>query len=157
MPAFDPGPFAAYRGRSILMRGFENVDENTTIFMYPRSGPRRYGGPALSSYFWYCFQTSFTRIGVRVLEEGMLMPDTPVMDVRLVHVGDEEFIVDVSVLGEKGLPFQKRYKVPGPPITAVTRDALEVRAYQMMSALFLTVVSDPQFQAAAAPPRTASI
>lgn len=154
MPAFDPAPFAGYRGKAIVMRGFENADDNTTIFMYPRSGPRRYGGPALTSYFWYCFRTSFTRIGVRVLEEGLVMPDTPVMDVRLVHLDDQQFVVDVTVLGSaRELPFQKRYTVPGPPMTAVTRDALEIRAYQMVSGLFLTIVSDPQFQAVAAPGR----
>lgn len=147
MPAFDPAPLSSYRGRTIMMRGFENVDDDTTIFMYPASGPRRYGGPALTSYFWYCFRTAFERLGVVVLDEGQAMMPMPVMDTRLVHIGDDGFVADVRVLGtDPQIRLNKRYAIKGPPITESTRLALETRAYQMVTALFLSIVSDPQFQ-----------
>ena len=151
LPQFDPAPLSDYRGRAILMRGFENIDDNTTIFMYPRSGPRRYGGPALTSYFWYCFRSAFTRLGVRVFEEGQFMPSNiPVMDVRLVRIDEDSFTVDVSLLGGAGeLPIQKRLTVPGPPLTLLHRDELEARAYRMMTSLFWAIVTDPQFHAVA--------
>jgi len=152
LPEFDPAPLPNYRGRTILMRGFENADDNTTIFMYPRSGPRRYGGPALASYFWYCFRAAFARLGVRVLEEAQITPETPIMDISLVRIQEHEFTADVSILGGQGaLPFQKRYTVEGPPLTVLHQTELEARAYQMVTLLFWAIVEDPQFQAVAAP------
>jgi hypothetical protein len=152
MPAFDPAPLANYRGRAILMRGFENADDDTTIFMYPASGPRRYGGPALTSYFWYCFRTAFERLGVRVFEEGQTTVSMPLMDVKLVHIGDDGFVADVRLMGPDLQPgLQKRYSIQGPKVTASDRLTLEIRAYQMMTLLFWAIVADPQFQTIAAP------
>jgi hypothetical protein len=151
-PAFDPAPLANYRGRAIVMRGFENVDDDTTIFMYPASGPRRYGGPALTSYFWYCFRTAFERLGVRVFEEGQAPPGLPVMDLRLTHIGDDGFVADVRLMGPSTqLGLRKRYAIKGPPVAASDAPSLEARAYQMVTSLFWTIVSDPEFQAIAAP------
>jgi hypothetical protein len=151
-PAFDPAPLSIYRGRAIVMRNFENVDENTTIFSYPRSGPRRYNTQFLTSYFWYCFRNGFYRIGTRVYEDGQTMPGISVMDMRLVHIDDDNFTVDVTVLGGQGQPpFQRRYSVPGPPLLVPRKAELEAHAYQMMSSLFLTIVSDPAFQAVSIP------
>jgi hypothetical protein len=152
MPAFDPAPLPSYRGRLILMRGFENADNDTTIFMYPASGPRRYGGPALASYFWYCFRSAFERLGMRVLEEGQAMAPVPVLDVRFIHIGDDGFVADVRLLGANPqLALQKRYTIQGPPVTTSDEWALEKRAYQMVTQLFWAMASDPQFQAVAAP------
>jgi hypothetical protein len=152
MPQFDASPLANYRGRALVMRNFENADENTTIFVYPRSGPRRYGGPVLTSYFWYCFRTAFERLGVRVYEEGQAPANLPMMDVRLLHLDESGYTVSVRVLSaESQSPLQKQYSVPGPPVTQQQAAVLEARAYQMTTTLFWEIVTDPQFQAIVAP------
>jgi len=152
LPQLDAAPLANYRGAALLMRGFENIDDNTTIFYYPRSAARIYGGPALTSYFWYCFRSAFEQIGVRIFEEGRAPADLAVMDVRLVRLDESNFTVDVRLLGPGMQPMlQKRYATNGPPLTSLEIGALEQRAYQMMTSLFVKIVSDPEFQAVAVP------
>jgi len=148
LPQFDPAPLASYRGRAIVLRNFENVDNNTSFYKYPGAG-RHYGGPVLTSYFWYCFKAAFTQLGVNVFEEGMGQPGMPAMDVKLVKIDEAGFTVQVGVMGAPGQPpLSKSYSIAGPPITDPQAPALEQRAYQMMTALFWAVVSDPEFQAA---------
>ena len=152
LPQLDPAPLAHYRGAALLMRGFENADENTTIFYYPRSGPRVYGGPALTSYFWYCFRTAFEQLGVRVFEEGRAPANLAVMDVRMVRLDESNYTVDVHLLGAgPQAALHKRYSVDGPPLASLDFQTLEQRAYQMTTSLFLKIVGDPEFQAIAVP------
>jgi len=147
-PQFDAGPLASYRGKAVLLRGFENVDENTTIFVYPRSGPRRYGGPVLTSYFWYCFRTGFEHMGLRVFEEGQAPANVPVMDVKLVHLGEDSYTLAVHLLGGAGqMPLDKQYTASAPPVTSQQPTDLEARAYRITSDLILQIAMDPQFQA----------
>jgi hypothetical protein len=150
-PQFDPAPLANYRGKAIVIHNFANADNDTSFFLYPGNG-RRYGGPVLTSYFWYCFKSAFTKLGVNVLEEGQSPAGTPALDVTLVHIAEAAFKVNVTVAGVTGQPpLQKTYEVAGPPITDAQPPTLESRAYQMVSALFLAMVSDPLFQALVAP------
>lgn len=147
-PQFDPGSLSSYRGKAVLLRGFENVDQNTTIFTYPRSGPRRYGGPALTSYFWYCFRTGFEHIGLRVFEEGQAPANIPVMDVKLVRLGEDSYTFAVRLLGGAGqMPLDKQYTASAPPVTSQLPADLEARAYRITSDLILQITMDPQFQA----------
>jgi hypothetical protein len=147
-PQFDAAPLAAYRGKAVVLRGFENVDASTSFYLYPGAG-RRYGGPVLTSYFWYCFKAAFTQAGVNVFDEGQGPAGAPVMDAKLVHVAEDGFTAEVTVMGAPGqAPLQKSYTIPGPPITDPQPAALENRAYAMMNALFVAVVSDPAFQGA---------
>jgi hypothetical protein len=147
VPQFDPAPLANYRGQAIVLRTFQNVDDNTSFYQYPGED-RRYGGPVLTSYFWYCFKSAFTRLGVNVFEEGQGPAGAPMMDVKLVRIAEAGFTVNVVVTGQPGQPpMQKSYSVAGPPITNPETSALEQRAYKMMSEVFWAVVSDPEFQA----------
>jgi hypothetical protein len=144
-PLFDPAPLADYRGRAIVMRSFENVDEQTTFYTYRGSG-HRYGGPVLSSYFWYCFRNAFERLGVQVLEEGGSPAVAPVMAVRLVRINDASFIADVTLAAPDGRALQKRYAIAGPPVVSRARPDLEQRAYEMVSSLFWSIVASPEFR-----------
>jgi hypothetical protein len=149
MPQFDAGSLPMYRGRAILLRNFENVDNSTSFYKYPGDG-RRYGGPVLTSYFWYCFKSAFTKLGVNVFEEGQGPMGVPVMDMKLVQINEAGYTVDVVATGAGGQPpLQKRYAIAGPPISTADAAALEARAYQMMSMLFWAIVADPQFQGVA--------
>ncbi len=77
----------------------------------------------------------------------------PSMDVKLKHINENNFAVSVVVSGASGQPpLQKDYSIAGPPI-ADPKDVagLESRAYAMMSALFTSIVSDPQVQSTVAP------
>lgn len=151
-PQFDAGSLSSYRGKAILLRGFENADNNTTIFMYPRSGPRRYGGPVLTSYFWYCFRTGFEHLGIRVFEETQAPPNLPIVDVKLVRLEENGYTVTVHVLGGAGqMPLEKQYTVNAPPVTSEQPGDLEAHAYRMTSDLILQIATDPQFQATLAP------
>ena len=145
-PLFDPAPLADYRGRAIVMRSFENVDEQTTFYTYRGSG-QRYGGPVLSSYFWYCFRSAFERLGVEVLEEGGSSAAVPVMGMRLVRINDASFTADVMLAAPDGRALQKRYTVAGPPVASRAAPDLEQRAYQMVSSLFWAVAASPEFRA----------
>jgi hypothetical protein len=150
-PQFDPAPLASYRGKAIVLHNFENVDANTSFYLYPGNG-RRYGGPVLTSYFWYCFKSAFTKLGVNVLDEGQGSAGLPTLDVKLVQIAEAGFTADVTLGGVMGkAPYQHTYTVSGPPITDMQAPALEARAYRMVSELFLAMVSDPQFQALAVP------
>jgi hypothetical protein len=150
LPQFDPAPLANYQGAALVMRGFENADDNTTIFYYPKSGSRMYGGPVLTSYFWYCFRAAFERLGVRVFDEGPATADIPVMDVRMIRLNEGGYTVDVRLVGT-GTPavLHKRYSIAGPPLASLDFEVLETRAYQMTTALFLSIVNDPEFRAIA--------
>lgn len=148
-PQLDAASLPGYSGKAIVIRGFENVDDNTTIFLSPGQG-RQYGGPVLTSYFWYCFKAAFTKLGVNVYEEGQGPAGAPAMEMKLAQINEAGFAVDVTVTGAPGQPpLQKRYAITGPPITDQQTPALEKRAYQMMTALFWAIVSDPQFQSVA--------
>jgi hypothetical protein len=148
LPQFDPAPLANYRGAALVMRGFENADDNTTIFYYPRSGPRMYGGPVLTSYFWYCFRTAFESLGVRVFDNGYAAADLPIMELRMIRLDENGYTVDVRVVAAGLQPvLHKRYSVAGPPLASLDLQALEARAYQMTTAVFLSIVNDPEFQA----------
>ncbi len=151
-PTFDTAPLAKYSGRVILLRTFENVDNDTSFFLYRGPG-RQYGGPVLTSYFWYCFKNSFAKLGVTVLDDGQAQPaGTPSVGAKLKHINEAGFTVSVTASGASGQPLEKDYSIAGPPITN-PKDfaALESRAYAMMSALFASIVSDPQFQSVVAP------
>lgn len=151
-PAFDPAPLAKYSGKVIVLRSFENVDNDTSFFLYRGPG-RKYGGPVLTSYFWYCFKNSFAKLGVTVLDDGQAQPmGTPSVGMKLKHINENGFAVSVIVSPASGQPVEKDYSIVGPPI-ADPKDtaALESRAYAMMSALFTNIVSDPQFQAVVVP------
>jgi hypothetical protein len=151
MPQFDPAPLASYHGKVLVLRGFENVDEKTNFYSYPGKG-RYYGGPVLTSYFWYCFKSAFTKLGVNVFEEGQGPSGAPTMDVKLVRIAEDGFTANVTVAVSSGRPpLMKSYTIAGPTITDFQKSALESRAYQMMTALFWSVASDPQFQAIVAP------
>jgi len=152
MPKLDTAPLAKYSGKAIVMHNFENADNDTSFYLYHGQG-RRYGGPVLTSYFWYCFKSTFTKLGVNVLDEAQAPTGTPALDVRLTHINEAGFTVVATVSGATGQPpLQKEYSISGPPI-ADPKDqaALESRAYSMMTALFGAMVSDPQFQAVVAP------
>jgi hypothetical protein len=147
-PQFDPAPLSYYSGRAILLRTFENVDNNTSFYRYPGNG-RHYGGPVLTSYFWYCFKAAFTKLGVNVFEESLAQPGLPTMDVKLLRIDEAGYTAQVTVMGAAGQPpMQKTYSVAGPPITDRQPAALEGRAYQMMTGLFWNIVADPTFQGA---------
>jgi hypothetical protein len=149
LPELDAAALVSYRGSALVMRGFENADDNTTIFYYPKSGPRMYGGPVLASYFWYCFRTAFERIGVRVYDDGQAAPGIPVMDFRLIRLDEGAYTADVRVLGPAAQPaLHKRYSVGGAPLASLDGRTLEARAYNMTTALFMSIVGDPEFQAA---------
>ena len=64
------GDFSAYRGKSLLMPSFTNRAENTSIFYWYGADGRRYGGPLLTSFFWYVFKEDFNHIGVTVFDKG---------------------------------------------------------------------------------------
>jgi hypothetical protein len=151
-PAFDAAPLAKYSGKTVVLRNFENLDNDTTFFLYQGQG-RRYGGPVLTSYFWYCFKNSFTKLGTNAVDDTQAAPGMPSMDVKLKHINENNFAVSVVVSGASGQPpLQKDYAIAGPPI-ADPKDVagLESRAYAMMSALFTSIVSDPQVQSLVAP------
>jgi len=151
-PQFDASSLSSYRGKAIALRGFENADNNTTIFMYPRSGPRRYGGPVLASYFWYCFRSGFEHLGLRVFDEMQAPANTPIVDVKLVRLEENSYTVAVHALGGAGqAPLEKPYTVNAPPVTSEEPADLEAHAYQMTSDLILQIAMDPQFQAILAP------
>jgi len=148
-PQFETASLPGYSGKAIVLRNFANVDENTSFYQYPGKG-RRYGGPVLTSYFWYCFKSAFIKLGVNVFEEGTGPAGAPVMDVKLVRIDEAGFTADVVVIGATGQPpLQKRYTIAGPPITDRRAPVLEARAYQMVSALFWEIVTDPQFKSVA--------
>jgi hypothetical protein len=151
-PLFDAAALAKYNGKAIVLRTFENVDNNTSFFLYQGTG-RRYGGPVLTSYFWYCFKNSFAKLGVTVLEDGQPALGVPAMAMKLTHINENGFTVSVIASGASGQPpLQKDYAIVGPPV-ADPKDVagLESRAYAMMSALFTNIASDPQFQSLVAP------
>jgi hypothetical protein len=149
MPNFDAATLPRYRGQAIVLRSFTNVDENTRFYKYPGDG-REYGGPLLTSYFWYCFKTAFTRLGVNVFEDGTGPQGAPAMELKLFQISEAGFGADVLLTGAPGQPpLLKRYSIVGPPMTDQGDAALERRAYQMMTALFWKIVADPQFQTVA--------
>jgi hypothetical protein len=112
----------------------------------------RYGGPVLTSYFWHCFRTAFERLGVRVFEEGQTPYLLPVMELALVHLGDDGFVADVRVDGPgTTLGLRKRYAINGPPLASNETAYLERRAYYMLSQLFWAIMADPQVMAILAP------
>lgn len=151
-PLFDTAPLTQYNGKSIVLRSFENLDNNTSFFLYRGPG-RQYGGPVLTSYFWYCFKNSFAKLGVNVLDDGQAQPaGTPSVGVKLKRINEDGFTVSVVAAGASGQPVEKDYSIVGPAITDPKDTAgLESRAYAMMSALFTNIVSDPQFQSVVAP------
>jgi hypothetical protein len=151
-PLFDAAPLAKYSGKTIVLRTFENVDDNTSFFLYQGAG-RRYGGPVLASYFWYCFKKSFAKLGVNVLEDGQPALGVTTMGMSLKHINEAGFTVSVIASGATGQPpLQKDYSIVGPPITNPNDvPGLENRAYAMMSTLFANIVSDPQFQSVVTP------
>ena len=150
-PLFDPAPLAKYNGKTLVLRSFENLDNDTSFYLYRGAG-RRYGGPVLTSYFWYCFKNSFARLGVNVLDDGQPAAGAPTVGMRLKHINENGFVVSVIAAGATGQPMEKDYSIAGPPI-ADPKDVagLESRAYAMMSALFTNIVSDPQFQSVVPP------
>ncbi len=149
MPDFDAAALPRYRGQTMVLRNFTNADENTRFYKYPGDG-REYGGPLLTSYFWYCFKTAFTRLGVNVFEDGTGPQDAPAMEVKLFQISEAGFGADVLLTGARGQPpLLKRYVIAGPPIINQGEAALEQRAYRMMTTLFWRIVADPQFQSVA--------
>jgi hypothetical protein len=151
-PLFDTASLANYNGKTVVLRSFENLDNDTSFFLYRGAG-RQYGGPVLTSYFWYCFKNSFAKLGVNVLDDGQAQPaGTPSVGVKLKHINENGFTVSVVAAGASGQPMEKDYSIVGPVITDPKDTAgLESRAYAMMSALFTNIVSDPQFQSVVAP------
>jgi hypothetical protein len=151
-PRFDTAPLAKYSGKVIVLRSFENLDNDTSFFLYKGAG-RQYGGPVLTSYFWYCFKNSFAKLGVNVLVDGDAQPaGTPSVGMKLKHINENGFAVSVVAAGASGQPMEKDYAIVGPAITDPKDTAgLESRAYAMMSALFANIVSDPQFQSVVVP------
>jgi len=142
---------AAYAGRTIELANFENTDNDTSIFFYRGSDSRRYGGPVLTSYFWYCFRTAFERLGMRVYEPGTAPPGTPTLEVRMLQVNENVYRLGVHMRGAPGTPVLNRVYETTEPLPAKTDAAtLEARAYRMMDAVFLAMVSDPAFQSALA-------
>jgi hypothetical protein len=144
IPALD---VAAYKGKAVVLRNFENVDNATTLFAYPGNG-RKYGGPLLTSYFWHCFREAFERMGVTVYEDGNVPAgkSAPVMDVRLVAIHEASYRVGVSLRGPAGNFRWKPFGITGPAVSSDDARVLERRAYQMMDALFIAIITDPEFR-----------
>ena len=151
---FQPGistpELAGYKGKAVVMRKFENVDDSTTVVSYRGNG-RRYGGPVLTSYFWNCFREGFERLGVSVYDEAgaPVGVEAPILDVRLVRIDESAYQVTVGLQGgATAAPFRKPFSVAGPRATTSDVAALQARAYDMMNALFVTMARDAEFKAA---------
>jgi hypothetical protein len=150
-PSFSAPDLSAYRGTAVIMRNFENVDDSTSFFAYRGDVESKYGGPVLTSYFWYCLRAAFEQIGVTVYTEDNAPAGAhaPIMEARLVRINERAYQVGVGLIGGAGnVPLRKTFAAPGPPIVSNDRRWLEARAYHMMDVLFLTIVRDPEFQAA---------
>jgi hypothetical protein len=151
---FQPGistpELAGYKGKAVVMRKFENVDDSTTQVSYRGNG-RRYGGPVLASYFWNCFREGFERLGVSVYDEASapVGVQAAILDVRLVRIDESAYQVTVGLQGgSTAAVFRKPYSVAGPRATTSDSAALRARAYDMMNALFVAMVRDAEFKAA---------
>jgi hypothetical protein len=147
-PKFQAAEFSDYRGKEVYMPGFANRAENTSVFYYySTDGNRRYGGPLLASYFWYCFKSAFTHIGVKVYDGGA-PASVPKLDVEFPSLTDAEFQFTVSLEGQGVPPFRKTYKVAAPPPQSDDLSYLAERAYAMNDLAFTTIAWDPEFRAA---------
>jgi len=69
----------------------------------------------VTSYFWYCFENSFARLGVNVFDDRQPAPGAPAVGMRLKHINENSFVVSVIASAATGQPTEKDYSIVGRP------------------------------------------
>jgi hypothetical protein len=147
VPGIHAGDFSPFRGKSVLMPSFSNRAENTSIFYWYGAEGRRYGGPVLTSFFWYVFKEDFNHIGVNVFDKGA-PAGSPQLDVELVSLTESSFDLAVRLTPVQGQALRKNFHIAGPPVTGDDDYALKWRAYHMVDLAFASIIDDAEFRAA---------
>ncbi len=142
-----PPTIYGYEGTQLLMQGFENRANDTSIFYYYSPTSRAsYGGPVLASYLWYSFQKALLRLGIHVYNQP---PAAPVPEMRLGFLSwnDQHFQCEVQLLFPGQVPFVKQYGITSP---APVEDPayMEQQAYRQVDQIVSRIFDDPEFAAA---------
>ena len=136
-----------YKGKSVDLNSFENVDEGTSKWTYysPDGKVAYKAAVPLEYYVMDCFRDAFWLAGMSVLKES---PDPNIPDMVLIidRWTDTEFKFTLSVLKNNALKFRNQYKVTMPSENVTDTSRLEKNAYEMMNKTVLAVLSDPIFR-----------
>lgn len=152
----DPGQFALFQGKRILLTTIRDESKNTSNLAYYNpdgtvgyqlfySSDHSIQQPVVS-YFWYALKKGFECAGVRIEEYG------PIYDAELsltfLSLTDEEIQFRALLIREGALALRKEYAVTAPKVPAIKRDLLEDRSYRMLDAIVATILNDPEFRKA---------
>ena len=139
-----------YKGKRVYLMNFDNQANDTSIWNY-YSPDKKFSystNDTIHNYFWYAFQKSFTKVGMRV--SNMDNPDltAPAMWVTLLSITDVSYHVRLTVQNRGITVFTEKYTIQEPPLAEKDRNlaALEQRAYIMTNRLIETIMKDPRFR-----------
>jgi hypothetical protein len=152
----DPNQFSAFQGKRLLLMNITDQSRNTSNLAYYNpektvgyqlfySSQHQMPQPVVS-YFWYALQKGFECAGVRIEEHGRIYD----AELSLVFrsLTDEEIRFQ-AFLVRKAVPvFEKEYVVTMPKVQPGNKKALEDRAYRMLDAMVVDMLSDPDFKKA---------
>ncbi len=138
--------YIKYQGKEILLNSVINNAADTSIFFYfSQNGKIQYGGPALTSYFWYCFNSALLNIGLGVHEHSA-PKGVPVFEFIISSLNDSQVKFTFTLKKTVFLKFKKEYIVTMPQSDTKNPEDLEKRAYQMVDLIITTVLDDKEFE-----------
>ena len=150
-----------FKGTQIYLVTPSNNANNTTLLSYRSAdGNHAYGGPALTSYLWYCFEKAFTNMGIMVHDDRPPFP-IPQMDLTFTSWSDQEFVGTVTLATSQNvykLPLKVQFQPPD--YEQATPEDLKAFAYYQIDEIVAHILNDPGFQQAyfaAQPAKDASV
>jgi hypothetical protein len=147
-PQFQAEKYSAYKGKYLFLSTFDNNAKNTSVFYYfSPDSKRKYGEYAIASYYWYCFEKAFNKIGMTVYKETA-PSDIPEFIFKFDHLTDQKISYSITVKKRMNVVFQKKYEVTMPAPESEDKQFLENRAYEMVDSIITNILNDPGFAAA---------
>ncbi len=140
--------FSQYRGKQVYLGSFTNKAENTSIFhYYDRDKDVSYGGPLLTSLFWYCFSSAFLDIGIGVYEHQS-PPGVPQMSFTFFSLDDTGIKFNVTLKKDSFQIFKKDYSLDMEKQESKDPKILEERAYRFIDLIIAAILEDSDFKKA---------
>jgi hypothetical protein len=146
-PRFQADSFQAYKGKNLFLSNFDNNAKNTSVFYYFSPDNKiKYGEYAIASYYWYCFEKAFNKIGMNTYKENA-PSDIPEFIFKFYFLTDQKISFEVIVKKRLNAVYQKKFELAMPAPESQDKQYLENRAYDMVDSIITNILNDQNFAA----------
>jgi hypothetical protein len=147
-PRFQADKYPAYKDKKLFLSTFTNNAKNTSVFYYFSPDSKiKYGEYTIASYYWYCFEKAFNKIGMNIYKETA-SSDIAEFIFNFDYLSDQKISYSVTVKKRMNAVYQKKYEITMPTPESEDKQYLENRAYEMVDDIIVNILSDTNFAAA---------